>query len=113
MPRVAISEAAAPVSRAVEKVRLFIIMILSLHPKGRVGSCAARTPRYGAARRDVWPRVAIHRLSAAPASSAAQRCLRAEAGTIFDWSSGRPLPICRQPAVSAPLAHHVPDTWEG
>jgi hypothetical protein len=34
MPRVEISEAAAPVSRAVEKVRLFIIMILFLHRKG-------------------------------------------------------------------------------
>jgi hypothetical protein len=33
MPRVEISEAAAPVSRAVEKVRLFIIMILFLHRK--------------------------------------------------------------------------------
>jgi hypothetical protein len=31
---VEISEAAAPVSRAVEKVRLFIIMILFLHHKG-------------------------------------------------------------------------------
>jgi hypothetical protein len=38
MPRVPISEAVAPVSRAVEKVRLFIIMILSLHRKGRVAS---------------------------------------------------------------------------
>ena len=28
-------------------------------------------------------------------------------GPIFDWSSGRPLPICRQPAVAAPLAHDV------
>jgi hypothetical protein len=34
MPRVEISEAAAPVSRALEKVRLFIIMILFLHRKG-------------------------------------------------------------------------------
>src|SRR5256712_12327870 len=34
MPRVEISEAAAPASRAVEKVRLFIIMILFLHRKG-------------------------------------------------------------------------------
>jgi hypothetical protein len=31
---VEISEAAAPASRAVEKVRLFIIMILFLHRKG-------------------------------------------------------------------------------
>src|SRR5712672_3617813 len=37
MPRVEISEAAAPVSRAVEKVRLFIIMILFLHRKGWKG----------------------------------------------------------------------------
>ena len=34
MPRVEISEAAAPVSRALEKVRLFIIMIVFLHRKG-------------------------------------------------------------------------------
>ena len=34
MPRVEINEAAAPVSRVVEKVRLFIIMILFLNPKG-------------------------------------------------------------------------------
>jgi hypothetical protein len=34
MPRVEINEAAAPVSRVVEKVRLFIIMILFLKPKG-------------------------------------------------------------------------------
>jgi hypothetical protein len=34
MPRVAMSEAVAPVSRALEKVRLFIIMILFLHRKG-------------------------------------------------------------------------------
>jgi len=33
MPRVEISEAAAPVSRAVEKVRLFIIMIFFLQRK--------------------------------------------------------------------------------
>src|SRR2546430_2270913 len=33
MPRVEISEAAAPVSRAVEKVRLFIIMILFVQRK--------------------------------------------------------------------------------
>src|SRR5580658_262210 len=33
-PRVEISEAAVPVSRAVEKVRLFIIMIVFLHRKG-------------------------------------------------------------------------------
>jgi hypothetical protein len=37
MPCVEISEAAAPVSRAVEKVRLFIIMIPVLHRKGEVG----------------------------------------------------------------------------
>src|ERR1700722_2615771 len=34
MPRVKINEAAAPVSRVVEKVRLFIVMILFLKPKG-------------------------------------------------------------------------------
>jgi hypothetical protein len=34
MPPVEISEAAAPVTRVVEKVRLFIIMILFLHRKG-------------------------------------------------------------------------------
>ena len=34
MPRAEINEAAAPVSRVVEKVRLFIIMILFLNPKG-------------------------------------------------------------------------------
>jgi hypothetical protein len=28
------------------------------------------------------------------------------------WPSGRPAPICRQPAVTAPLAHHVPESWE-
>jgi hypothetical protein len=77
MPRVEISEAAAPVSRAVEKMRLFIIMIFSLH-RSRF---AARAP---AGRR-----------------------------AIFDWSSGRPLPIRRQPAVAAPLAHYVPEAREG
>src|SRR3981189_761263 len=29
------------------------------------------------------------------------------------WSLARPLPICRQPAVPAPLAHHVPEAREG
>jgi hypothetical protein len=29
------------------------------------------------------------------------------------WSSARPLPICRQPAVSAPLAHYVPEARKG
>src|ERR1700726_2197958 len=28
-------------------------------------------------------------------------------------SSARPLPICRQPAVAAPLAHHMPEAGEG
>jgi hypothetical protein len=27
--------------------------------------------------------------------------------------SGRPLPICRQPAVAAPLAHDVPEARKG
>src|SRR3984893_8401959 len=29
------------------------------------------------------------------------------------WSSARPLPICRQPAVAAPLAHYVPEARKG
>jgi hypothetical protein len=47
---VEISEAAAPASRAVEKVRLFIIMILSfiVRVELRVSRYAAWAPRYGA-----------------------------------------------------------------
>src|SRR6202045_2884713 len=54
MPHVEINEAAAPASRVVEKMRLFIIMILFLHRKGELGVSryAARAPRYGAGRRE-------------------------------------------------------------
>jgi hypothetical protein len=51
---------------------------------------------------------------------AAPKCERSAAlsqgasrGPIFDWSSGRPLPNCRQPAVAAPLAHDVPEARKG
>jgi hypothetical protein len=55
MPRVEISEAAAPVSRAVEKVRLFIITILFLYLRVELGvfPYAAWAPRFGAGYRDI------------------------------------------------------------
>src|ERR1700747_1946509 len=77
MPRVETSEAAAPASRAVEKLRLFII-VMSLPFLRNSYESGGGTPRPQAA-----------------------------------WASARPLPICRQPAVSAALAQHVPETREG